>query len=151
MTISESFGRFQYFNFETIFFGKRKPFLKNWSTVFWLKPLRLKTYNFHSTLLCYKPMLRQIEWQLQNGPITKSGVWPVTTLFFGKFVPVLEPFKTTNDLNVHIHIFRKRWSLILRCFFPVSIHNKAVSWTRTVLSLIKEDDTIFFFVLFLSY
>ena len=27
-------------------------------------------------------MLRQIEWRLQNGPITKSGVLPVTTLFF---------------------------------------------------------------------
>ena len=38
-------------------------------------------------------MLKQIEWRLQNGPITKSGVLPVTTLFFGKFVPVLEPLK----------------------------------------------------------
>ena len=27
----------------------------------------------------------------------------------------------TNYLNVHIRIFRKRWSLILGCFFPVSI------------------------------
>ena len=37
-------------------------------------------------------MLRQTEWQLQNGPITNSGVFPVTTYFFGKFV-VLEPLK----------------------------------------------------------
>ena len=58
-----------------------------------MKPLRLKTHRFHSKLLYQKPMLRQIEWQLQNGPITKSGVLPVTTLFFGKFVPVLEPLK----------------------------------------------------------
>ena len=29
-------------------------------------------------------MLRQIEWRLQNGPLTKSGVLPVTTLFFWK-------------------------------------------------------------------
>ena len=28
------------------------------------------------------PMLRQIEWQLQNGPITKNGVLPVTNLIF---------------------------------------------------------------------
>ena len=35
-------------------------------------------------------MLRQIEWRLQNGPITKSEVLPVTNYFFGKFVPVLE-------------------------------------------------------------
>ena len=30
-----------------------------------------------------------MEWQLQNGPITKSGVLPVTLL------PVLEPLKKT--------------------------------------------------------
>ena len=36
------------------------------------------------TLLCQKPMLRQIVWRLQNGPITKSGVSPVTTLFLWK-------------------------------------------------------------------
>ena len=38
-------------------------------------------------------MLRQIEWRLQNGPITKNGVLPVTAYFFGKFFPVLEPLK----------------------------------------------------------
>ena len=30
-------------------------------------------------------MSRQIEWGIQNGPIKKNGVLPVTTLFFGKF------------------------------------------------------------------
>ena len=38
-------------------------------------------------------MLRQMKWRLQNEPITKGGVLPVTTLFFGKFVSVLEPLK----------------------------------------------------------
>ena len=60
-------------------------------------------------------MLRQMEWQLQNGPITKCGVLPVTTLFFWK---IRSSFRTseidltsyTNDLNVHIRIFRKHWS-----------------------------------------
>ena len=33
-------------------------------------------------------MLRQIEWWLQNGPITENGVLPVTTLFFENFVSV---------------------------------------------------------------
>ena len=53
-------------------------------------------------------MLRQIEWQPQNGPITKSGVLSVTTLFFGKFVPVLEPLKKsyfdvpTTQLSIFI-------------------------------------------------
>ena len=30
-------------------------------------------------------MIRQIEWGVQNGPITKNGVLPVTKLFFQKF------------------------------------------------------------------
>ena len=55
--------------------------------------MRLKTHYFHSNLLCQKPILRQIEWQLQNEPITQSGVLPVTTLFFVKIFPVLEPLK----------------------------------------------------------
>ena len=38
-------------------------------------------------------MLKQTEWRLQNRPITKSGVSPVTAFFFGKFVSVLEPLK----------------------------------------------------------
>ena len=30
-------------------------------------------------------MLREIEWGVQNGPVTKNGVFPVTILFFRKF------------------------------------------------------------------
>ena len=30
-------------------------------------------------------MLREIEWGVQNGPITKKGVLPVTTLVFQKY------------------------------------------------------------------
>ena len=70
-------------------------------------------------------MLRQIEWRLQNGPITKGGVLPVTTVFFWKicfsFRTLKELVWCTNDPNINICIFRRRWSLILGCFFPVSI------------------------------
>ena len=59
---SESFKRFQCFNFE-------KKFLeKNWSIVFQLKPLRLKTHHFHSTLLCQNPVLSEDK---QNGDYQK--------------------------------------------------------------------------------
>ena len=64
------------------FSGKWNPNSKKWSTTFKLKPLRLKTHHFHWKLLCQKPMLRQIEWRLLNGPIIKSEVLPVSTLFF---------------------------------------------------------------------
>ena len=48
-------------------------------------------YHFYAKLSCQKPMLRQTEQWVQNGPITKNGVFTVTTLFFvffGKFVSV---------------------------------------------------------------
>ena len=32
-----------------------------------------------------RQMLRQIQWLVQNEPIAKNEVLPVTTLFFGKF------------------------------------------------------------------
>ena len=62
-------------------------------------------------------MLRQIEWGAQNGPITKNGVLPGTTLFFPKFCFSLrasykELIGGTNHPNVHIHNFRKRWTFI---------------------------------------
>ena len=47
-------------------------------------------------------MFRQIEWRLQNGPITKNGVLHVTTLFFGKFAPVLESLNIFNIVNLLI-------------------------------------------------
>ena len=62
-------------------------------------------------------MLRQIEWGVQNGPITKNGVLPVTILFFRKFCFSLrttnkELISSTNHANAHIHTFRKRYSFI---------------------------------------
>ena len=38
--------------------------------------------HFHAKLLCQKPILRHIEWGVQNGSITKNGVLPVTIIFW---------------------------------------------------------------------
>ena len=76
MTISENFEHFRYFNFETDFLEKENFLEKNWRTVFELNALSLKRHHFHL------PMVRQIEWELQNGPITENRVLPVTNLFF---------------------------------------------------------------------
>ena len=85
------FQTFSILNFETNFL-ENKNLEKNWSTVFRLKPLRLKIHHFHSKVLCQKPILRQIEWRLQNGPFTKNGVLPVTSLFFWK---ICSSFRST--------------------------------------------------------
>ena len=63
---------------------------------------------------------------VKNGPITRNRVLPVTTLFLLKIWFSLRTsykylFWCTNDLNVHIHTFCKRWSFIWGWFFPVSI------------------------------
>ena len=109
----------------------------------------MKTHHFHSKLLRQKPILRQIEWQLQNWPITKSGVFPVTALFFWR---ICFSFRTswkeliwcTNDPNVHIRIFHKRWSLILGCFFPVIILNLVLitTWYTSNSQFYQQTDDV---------
>ena len=44
----------------------------------------MKVQHFHAKLPCRKPnlMLRQIEWVVQNGLITKNWLLRVTTTFF---------------------------------------------------------------------
>ena len=44
----------------------------------------MKAQHFHSKLPLQKAMLRQIEYGVKNGPITKNGVLPITILFFWK-------------------------------------------------------------------
>ena len=46
---------------------------------------------FLKKLFCQKPMIRQIEFGVQNGPIANSGFLPVATFF---------------------HTFLDRWSVI---------------------------------------
>ena len=86
----------------------------------------MKTHHFHTKLPYQKPMLRQINWWLQNGPITKNGVLTVATLFFLKFCFSLrtsykELICCANNPNVHVCTFCKRWSFIWQCFFSGSI------------------------------
>ena len=128
---------FNVFNTLTLIqiFCKTKTFFKKLEHRFIVETLRLKTNHFYLKLLCQKPMLRQIEWRIQNWPITKSGVLPVTALFFWK---IFFSFRTswkeliwrTNDPNVHIRNFCKCRSLILRCFFPASI----LKWIKGLVS-----------------
>ena len=85
-------------------------------------------HHFHLKPPYQKPILRQIQWWVQNGPITSNGVSPVTTLYFWKFCFRLrtcykELIWCTNDPNAHIRNFYKCWGFIWRCFFPLSIVN----------------------------
>ena len=77
---SSSVKRYAYFYVATKgdFKCFEKNFLKNKnlkkSPIFYLKVLRSKTQHFHTKLLCQKLILRQIEWEMHNGPIAENGV-----------------------------------------------------------------------------
>ena len=110
-------------------FWRAKTFLKKLEYRFSVEATKIKTTPF--PLKTALPMLRQIGWWLQNGPITKSGLLPVTTSFFGKICSSSrtswkELIWFTNDSNITIRSFRQRWSLILGCFFPLSILKRVI-------------------------
>ena len=62
-----------------------ETYYKNLSTVFQLKVIGLKTQYFYRKLPCERPMLRQTEWEVQNGPITKNGDLAATTYHLNVF------------------------------------------------------------------
>ena len=139
MIIIGNFEIFHYFNFETNFLKKRKPFLKNWSTFFQLKVRRRKTSHLHTKLPCQKPILRQIEWRVQNGSITKSEVLTLTryfVLFLSFNFSVRVFINSWFYPSVHIHTFHQRWVLFKRALSlsvsltPLDIVFKSRFWLK---------------------
>ena len=118
VTISENFEHFQCFSFKKIFLKNAKTLFKKLEYGFLVEILRLKAHHFHTKLSCQKPMLRHIEWGVQNRRFASS-------LFFRKFCfnfitsyeELIWCINTTQVPNA----FRKRQSFIWGCFFPVSI------------------------------
>ena len=51
-------------------------------SLFSLQYLRLRAQHFLTKFPCQKLMLKQIEWEVENGPITKNRLLALTTLFF---------------------------------------------------------------------
>ena len=107
-------------------FWKTKTFFKNFEHRFLVE----STNTENATLPC-KTALSEANFKansmcIQNGPITKDGVLPVTTLIFWKsYFSLRTSYKEliccTSDPNTHIQSFDRRWSFTWGCFFPVSI------------------------------
>ena len=70
--ITGNFERFQCSNFETNFLKNENFLQKTGLLLFSWKYYKLKKQHFHTKLPCQKPMLRQIEWGVQNWPITQK-------------------------------------------------------------------------------
>ena len=90
---------------------------------------------------------RQTEWVKQIGPISKSGVLSVTTLyFFESFVSVWEPLHKelvwcTNYSNDHIYTRRKHWNSIWGCLFLwVSLKSFQQKLSKSMILLGIFDD-----------
>ena len=67
-------------------FSKTKTFFKKLEDRFLDESTRIENATFpYNTAQSANPMLRQIEWGVRDGLITKNGVLPVTNLFFRKF------------------------------------------------------------------
>ena len=93
-----------------------------------MKVPKLKTQYFDTKLPRQKPMLSQIEWGIQNKPISQRTEFCQGPLYFVlkivfQWTSYKEMIWFTNYPNVHIHTSRKRWSFIWGCFFPVIILN----------------------------
>ena len=112
-----------------LIFWKKKTFFKKLEYRF-----IQKTQHFHIELPTQKPTIRQIEWGVQDGPITKNQVLLVTTFFFQKFCFSLRtPYKMftwcINLLNVHIQTFWRCWSFIWRFFV---LNEKVINFLMAV-------------------
>ena len=109
-------------------FWKTRTFFKKLDQIFLVESTKIENASFpyKTTISEANAMLRQIDWWVQIGPITKNRILPVTTLFFGKFSFNLRTSNKqliwcTSDLIVHITIFCIFRSFIWQCFFFVRI------------------------------
>ena len=73
-------------------FWKTKIFIKKLEYRFLVETTNIENTSFPFKTALSETNVRQIEWQLQNVPITKGGVLPVTTLFFCK---IFSSFRTS--------------------------------------------------------
>ena len=115
------------------FSGKRKTFFKKLGYRFLIESTKIENSSFAYETAISEANVKINKMVLQNRPIAKNGVLPVTTLFFLK---ILFHFKKsykeliccTNNPNTHICTFCKRWSFIWR-WLPllVSLRNLETS------------------------
>ena len=107
-------------------FWKTKTFFKKLKYSFLVESTKIGNASFPYKITISESNVKQILWGVQNGPITKNGVLPVTSSFFWRFcfnlrISYKELIWCTNDPNVHTRTFWKHWNLIWWCFIPVSI------------------------------
>ena len=104
-------------------FSEKRKLFKTLEDCFLVESTKIDNITFP-----YKTALSEasVKRGVQNWPITKSRVLPVTIFLFRKFCFSLETLYIeliwcTSHPNVYIRTFWRCWSFTLGCFFPVSI------------------------------
>ena len=102
-------------------FRKIKIFVKKLEYRSSVESTKIANAKFPRKTACQMPMLRQMEWAVENRPIAKNGVLPITTLYFWKIcfnmrTSYKELIWCINYSIVHIHTFLKRLKFIWLCF-----------------------------------
>ena len=114
-------------------FWKTKTFFKKLEYHFLVETTKIENTSFP-----FKTALSEANFKTNRMATTKWTYHKESSFATNYliFLKICSSFRTswkeliwcTNDPNVNIRIFRRRWSLILGCFFPVSILNTTVIW-----------------------
>ena len=113
-------------------FWKTKTFFKKLDYCFLVGTTKIESTSFPFKSAPSEANVKTNRMATTKWTSTKSGVLPVTTLFFLKICSSLRT--SSPRTNVHVRIFRKRWSLILGCFFPVNILK---IWHKTFIPIVN--------------
>ena len=110
VAITGNFERFKYFNFAANFLKNPNPFHKL-DYCFLVESTKTENATFSCKTALSEVHVKTNSMGSTNGPITKNGVSPVTTLSFRKlFFSLRTSYKEliwcNNHLDVHIHTFR---------------------------------------------
>ena len=79
-------------------FWKTKTFFEKLEYFFLVESTKIETETFPYKTDLSEAILGQVEWGVQNGPITKNRVLPVSTLFYWKFCFNLRTSFTNSSL-----------------------------------------------------
>ena len=124
VTTTGNFGCFQYLNSETNFLKNKNLFFKK------LENSCVVENTIESITYPYKTTLSEANVKTSRMGSTKwthhkecsfASVYFLDFFFFSIRTCYKELIWSTKYPNVHIHTFRKCWSFIWGCFFPMSI------------------------------
>ena len=113
------------------FFWKSKTFFKKLEYYF-----LVESTNIENAFIPYKTFMSETNVKTNRMVSTKWTYHKepsfASNYFFWKFcfssrTSYKELIQSTNDQNVHIHTFCKRWNFVWGCFFRVSILKQKIS------------------------